>query len=174
MECTVEAAPLTEDDAQLSDASAETILDPALASQANTDACRDTCGSGRRTPATENPAPRRPLEASTAERRPAPGDTEKELAKLLQAASAQSEALQDPDGRTPRGDRLKDRGGCLDGSSSDESPCRGRARAKRASPAEKRAAPGDTLREELAQMRLGADATDLNNDQSLLHTIRLS
>merc|ERR1719162_2147904 len=131
MECKVEAAPPTEDEAQLSDASAETILVSALAPQANTDACRDGCGSGRRAPATESLAPRRPLEATPAERRTAPGDTEKELATLLQAASAQSEARQVPDGPTPRGDRHRGRGGCLDGSSSsDESPCRGRARAK--------------------------------------------
>ncbi|CAJ1375230.1 unnamed protein product [Effrenium voratum] len=85
----------------------------------------------------------RPMEAS---KRAAPGDTIKELSALLQALGAES----------PRGDAERAQEPQAEVEATEEVE-EERGRGGRSS-ASRRAAPGDTLREELLVMRLGADS----------------
>mmetsp|Transcript_29229 Transcript_29229/g.80110 ORF Transcript_29229/g.80110 Transcript_29229/m.80110 type:complete len:168 (-) Transcript_29229:157-660(-) len=121
-------------------------------------------------PATAGLARRaRPLEQTPAAQRASPGDTIKEeLSTLMRGGRLDARAeTQDGSPRRGRGSgrqvAVPEAGENVWDSSEepDDEPNaldRGRARGKNVRPAERRAAPGDTLREELAQMRLGKDA----------------
>ncbi|CAK9034516.1 Integrase catalytic domain-containing protein [Durusdinium trenchii] len=111
----------------------------------------------------------RPMEAS---KRAAPGDTLKELSAILQALGDESprgaasvgaaqEEVEPPPPPPPVDQSVGSSAGELVPPPVEDGRGRGRSSASR------RAAPGDTLREELMVMRLGADA-----ERAHEHTLR--
>mmetsp|Transcript_111167 Transcript_111167/g.192757 ORF Transcript_111167/g.192757 Transcript_111167/m.192757 type:complete len:156 (+) Transcript_111167:98-565(+) len=130
----------------------------------------------------------RPLEPTPAERRSALGDTLRQqdldiMRKPLDATGrgrpAETTEGNPGEGFGELGELIRE-AGSKEGFDDESSPepdaaDRGRARAVESTPgrAARRAAPGDTLREELEQMRIGADATAVSDPLANRGTIRL-